>query len=402
MSEHPVAGPSGTQGGTLDPTDDWAYASRGYGGASERGDLVDEPLSFRGNEEEVSPPRGWMEFRSTTPTRSSTFATTSRRSDTVELRDGTVVRRLPSPPVRPPAVSAVDQDTADPPRPADDPFRASSDLSMRGSLFTDEGNLRTPRRLPTRSDSDPQSLSSTMGPLGPAESAYDLSAFGTRAVADDFDENDEEIAARSPLRPTTNASPWLSTTTSHAQRSPARPYLAPISTSPTRLDRGRARKSVDVTQADAAATGGWTQLTPTRSSTEAEAANSQGLSPLANLTRKDTLNAAMNRIRRVSVRVVNLQENDDNEDDAAVKEDEDERPAGQDPRARSPDSLRPPSTSESLGSKERDDQSTIALDHGYEPPPAQQSFRQLRGKTLGVFGPEHRLRKACAAVLTAK
>lgn len=273
---------------------------------------------------------------------------------------------------------------------------------MRGSLFTDEGNLRTAQRLPTRPDSDPQSLASTTGPLGPAESAYDLSAFGTRAVADDFDEHDDEIAARSPLRPTTtNASPWLST--SHAQHSSARPYLAPISTSPTRLDRGRGRKSVDVTQADAAAGGGWTQLTPTRSATEAEAENPQGLSPLANLTRKDTLNAAMNRIRRVSVRVVNLHENDDEEDDGdAVKEDEHERPAGQDPRACSPDSLRPPSTSGSLPSKERDDQSTIDFDNGHEPSPAQQSFRQLRGKTLGVFGPEHRLRKACAAVLTAK
>lgn len=402
MSEHPVAGPSGTQGGTLDPTDDWAYASRGHRRASERGDLVDEPLSVRGHEQddEVSPPRGWMEFRSTTPTRSSTFDTTSRRSDTIELRDGTVVRRLPSPPLRPTALSTVGAgaDAFEPLRPADDPFRASSDLSMRGSLFTDEGNVRTARRLPTRSDSDPQSLASTTGTLGPAESAYDLSAFGTRAVADEFDENDEESAARSPLRPTTNVSPWLSTTTSHAQRLSARPYLAPISTSPTELYRG-SRKSVDVTQADAADAGGWTQLTPTRSSTEAEAANPQGLSPLAHLSRKDTLNAAMKRIRRVSVRVVNLHENDDSDD--RVKE-EDERPAEQDPRARSPDSSRPPSTSESLPSKEHDDQSTIALDHGHEPPPAQQSFRHLRGKTLGIFGPEHSLRKACAAVLTAK
>ncbi|GAA5981675.1 hypothetical protein JCM10908_004562 [Rhodotorula pacifica] len=412
MSEQPVAGPSGTRGGTIDTTTtDWAYASRSEGNRAGGAGLVEEPQTYR-DEQDGQQVRGWMHFRSTTPTRSSTFDTTSsRRTDTIELCDGTLVRRLPSTPLRRLASSDSTSTAHEQP---DDPFRASSDLSsMRGTLFAhDPGVPYSPRRLPNRSDSDPQSLISTIpgDDEGPAESAYDLSTFGSREM-DDFDENDEELAARSPLQPAAAGSSLLST--GAAQRASSRPYLAPISTSPSRLGR---RKSDDATHArlrdrsPETASGGWAQLTPTRSAEAGLVASQQqqqqqASSPLAGLARRDTLTAAMKRIRRISVRVVNL--HDDNRVD---EEDQDETAHATEqhqPAPPSPASLHhPPSihTIDTLPSKERDDQSTIELESvrdGSSHARPEASYRQLRGRTLGIFGPEHRLRRACAAVLTA-
>lgn len=401
MSEQPVAGPSGTQGGTLE-AEDSTYAARGmtqsWRGDGER-EHVDETLT-----EQDPVRRGWKEFPSPSPARSSSFDTAPRRSATIELRDGSIVRRLPSPPSRPTAADdprAALSAAAYDPGSRDDPFGASSDLSMRGSLFASETDPSSaPRPLPPRSDSDPLSLVSTLQ-AGPEESAYDLSAFGTHTM-DDFDDNDEDTAARSPLRPSCPA-PTSAAPRDHAQRSTySRPYLAPILTSPSKYED---RESVDVTQADGP---GWTQLTPTRSAEAGLDSTPQGLSPLAGLARKDTLSAAMDRIRSVSVRVVNLH------DDVAAEDDEVEEPRtpvprspiSQEHRTHTPETLRRASsihTIDSMPSKERDDQSTLELDqHRSESPPAERSYRQLRGKTLGIFGPEHRLRRACAAVLTAK
>lgn len=394
----PIAGPSGTRGGTVDPTEGSSSGATTFDREGS-GSHVVEALPPTN---EPAAARGWRQFRSDT-----TSSLHTARSSTVELSDGSIVRRLPSPPTDPLRRS---RDAASVETPVSrDPFRASSDLSSTGPLFQPD----VPGSSRFRADVDVHSLASSMPSA--RRSSFDLTSPARPGGADYGDiDADEDWEARSPLQP--GATFERGRGNHSAAGSRPRPYLAPISTSPTRLSRQR-QASADITLADRDEHG-WVPLTPTRSAEQGQAHHrSDGPRSAGPLNRSNTLAAAaVDRLRRVSERVVNLQDDDDDNNDdgeqnrGGVRQDDRlgdnlatpvERAHGVPPsplrRSRSLHSF------DTSTSKERDDEATLHLEDKPDDGPNgfRKQHRQLRGNTLGIFGPANRFRRACAAVLTA-
>lgn len=377
--------------------------SSGRGGADSRSS---SPAPPDGDRQDEHP--DWIQFRSNT-------------LDTVQLADGSLVRRLPPTPTDPlrrpstpirqvPPQAAPSAEHELRPRP-------SRDMASPRRLYAaelDDASSVTSGRSPSWAGPRRGSFSSTSP--GASTSQLDLasSIIGSAPEAGDPDDFvDEELEARSPLHPAHSARRQI-------RAGPSRPYLAPISTSPTRFGRRR-EGSVDVTHAKVPDGAGWVPLTPTRSA-EGGAAHGRELipdrrdhdeerhltptSPVGGLTRRNTITAAVERLRRVSDRVVHLQEEDDEAD--PFSDDRLPTPGGS-VRPGSSAALHPSDSSNTLAtsaSKERDDVSTLQLEDGAMPsgpaPAPEPAYRRLRGKSLGFLGPENRFRRACAAVLTAR
>lgn len=396
--------------------------------------------------------QGWRTYTSPSPVSPAQPEHRPQRLQTVELGDGSVVRRLPHLPVQlfdPPrsqtlsASSAISSTPSSRAPSIDDPFRPSSSGAVPGGgLFAPSYSLTSSAPI-AFADSHPLSLSPSDATRRHSSSDDDDDApepsFGPSHQLP-F-EDDEDFEARSPLQPTgfpssTSGSPSspnrrrsnLQPPSTSQPRNKRSPFLTPLSISPSRRLSPRLNRSAGAgdTSHDSLG-GGWRAISPARSPGGAE----EGVSPSrgASLGRRGTLSAVAGQLRRMSVRVVNVTGLDD----------EDEADAEVPPRAetsaleRSPGLGRGRRRSSAMTLAERrasragpalPEAMKIPEEDGDESPeqgkdseveeeevePEKQwervlekkerAYRQLRGKTLGVFGPDNAVRQAAARVLT--
>ncbi|GAA6055172.1 hypothetical protein JCM3770_002218 [Rhodotorula araucariae] len=337
-----------------------------------------------GGEEAVPVPQesfardhGWREFRSQYPTLEA-----PRRRSTVDLRDGSVVRTLPQAPS--PSRSHASASTASLPLTSehdyDDPFRASSSGNPPTRLFH-------PQYALSRVDSHPLSLAPSTGDFGTDGDHLHPA-----------DEYDEEFEARSPLQPS-GGSPASHT---RAHGTGASRLFHALTISPAhRLSPSP---------------GGRTPRTRSRSPTPSPTPGDRGawheLSPAAGLSRRGTLSAAAAGLRRMSVRVVNVAGADTeemNEAELAAAEKAREGELEGDEGAAGTSQARRASVV-TVGTVEEEEAGVVreeggtgeAEDWEKKYGAHEKAYRQLRGKTLGVFGPDNPLRRCCARVLTAR
>ncbi|GAA6002347.1 calcium channel protein CCH1 [Rhodotorula paludigena] len=337
-------------------------------------------------------PQGWRHFRAATPSNSTDVYAPSR-SSTIGLRDGSTVRTLPA---VPPASSST---PSTPLAHEDDPFRASTGSSQpsSSSLFDPHYGV-----LHTRADSHPLSL---------APSSTDPSyGFSSHPTDDPAGEEDE---LRSPLQSHTSSatrpppqrrarvapsSPPAHPAASHSRTSHFLHSLAasPVAAAARLSSRSRSRSRSRSPGGRGAA--GWHALEEVPSA--GGASTSSGGS--AALKRRSTLTVATERLRRMSVRVVNVAGADAEELNEVDLEEEEK--AG---KARQEDEPRTPTGAAEeegrpigAGEKSAGGEGGEKWKKRYEE--HEKLYRQLRGNTLGWFGPDHRLRQACAKVLTAR
>ncbi|GAA6051051.1 Calcium-channel protein CCH1 [Rhodotorula toruloides] len=327
---------------------------------------------------------GWISFRSDSPA-PTTERGAPRRAGTVEMADGSVVRRLPSPPSRPAPA-------------ADDPFQASTEAGPSTGFF--DGGYSVAGHAHGRSESQAYSLAS--------ETDYDPSF--RHPLTHDIDE--EELEARSPLQPSVSTPPTRTDNRlgpfSSSSGPSRRPYLSPLSTSP-----GLAR-TPSPRRPSLSGEGGWHELSASRSN-----GDSQGPGSSPGLMRRGTLAAAAERLRRASVRVVNLTGIDGEmlaEAEVEAEEAERAREEGRSPvdltgRRRSSvgigvtgveDDGRSGESADRRDADAMKDSADPGGEWEKEVQRSEKAFRMLRGKTLGVFDPDNMFRQACARVLTAR
>lgn len=305
------------------------------------------------------------------------------------MADGSIVRQLPPTPS-----TAVD-----------DPFQASTEAGPSTDYF--QPGYDVSRHAHVRSDSQAYTFAS--------ETDYDAAPstppFFPHPLARDIDE--EELEARSPLHPSLSTPPTRSDrlfgTLSSSSGPSRRPYLSPLSTSPGR------RRSPSPGRLSPSGEGSWHELSASRSN-----GDSQGSAPSPGLIRRGTLNAAVDQLRRVSVRVVNVTGVDGDmlaEAEVEAEEAERAREGGRSAvslASRRRSSVGTGATGAEEGSVGRSE-SVDRRDTGSAEAPgrrdyewekevqwSEKAFRVLRGKTLGVFGPDNPFRQACARVLTAR
>ncbi|GAA5821176.1 hypothetical protein JCM11251_004500 [Rhodosporidiobolus azoricus] len=394
-------------------------------GASRSANEDQDGGAVQGPRSPTRAPQGWTAFRDDAPELS---IRPPQRTSTVELSDGSTVRRLPSTPVDEPSVlpradvlaasassSSLDSHCSTP----EDPFRASPPTAPPPALFNPAYSVSTSAAVPlTRVDSHPLSLASSTYPGRTSLDDDHDNIFGANHHVSSEDE--EEAEARSPLHPThfphnTSSTPHdrrrsvvPAASTSRLGRSP---FLAPLSPSKLFSPRsGGAEGSGGATDTSNGSLGhGWQELSPARSPSRAESGLPKSSSG-SGLSRKGTLSAMAGGLRRMSVRVVNLN------GAAADEEDEVATDTTTNALSRSPSSLRGTRRTSSavpgLGDDDGNSGVKDVLDeeghlnhsggscHGSQDKD-QAPYRQLRGKTLGVFGPENSARRACAAVLTS-
>ncbi|BGP38716.1 calcium channel protein [Rhodotorula kratochvilovae] len=393
----------------------WASLSRSRRGsaASVRAQgavrSLDEPGVASAPEEEavrLSQPsfagqHGWREFRSHSPSIGNP-PRAPQRAATVDLRDGSVVRTLPQTPSAaarnprsltldlPASASSSTLPLAANDGDEDDPFRASGSAHPPTRLFE-------PHYGHSRVDSHPLSLAPSIATFRSDDDPRHPAA----------DEEDEEVEARSPLQPT--GFPPPQPPGSRASRlfhslavSPAARRLSP---NPGRSPRMRSRSPTP--SPTAGDRGAWQELSP---AAEEAGDGAHPRAPGLGLGRRGTLSAAAAGLRRISVRVVNVAGADAeemNEAELAAAEKEKE---GQEEGAGRRGSA---ATLGTLGGEEEVEAGAEARDAGEKDPGEKEvwekkygahekAYRQLRGKTLGVFGPDNPLRQGCARVLTAR
>ncbi|GAA6002036.1 hypothetical protein JCM10207_003048 [Rhodosporidiobolus poonsookiae] len=319
----------------------------------------------------------------------------------------------------------------------DDPFQASSSgAAPASSMFSPSYSIAPhPPATLSRVESHPLSLApSSLAGRSSAEFAAEP-AFGSSRRLSSSD--DEELEARSPLQPSHSFGPRSSSVSPHRQRpsqpgsAKRSPFLAPLSI-PKRLSPGGSPSNLGP---------GWRELSPSRSPGGAEEGRQK--SPLA---RRGTLSAVAGGLRRMSVRVVNVTGTSAGDEDEA---EQDQLRASTSGVQRSPSGagasrarrrssvpvtaaagatlaerrasrLTVPGSHEGAVSEEEEEgedgtpqeekgglEEEAGDDSPQEPWEAQhakseRAYRQLRGKTLGLFGPDNPLRRACARVLTAQ
>ncbi|GAA5872257.1 hypothetical protein JCM8547_004796 [Rhodosporidiobolus lusitaniae] len=389
--------------------------------------------------------------------------------DSVQLSDGSIVRRLPHPTVL----------SSDPPRarsPAfDNPFRLvpSTSTTAPSGLFSASYSVGPSHHQQqpslSRTDSHPLSFASSSARRRSSSSDDNEPAFGpSRRLS--F-EDDEEVEARSPLQPShafqstpvhrlsPSSSPGqprgsatgASVSSGGRKRSP---FLTPLSISPSRrLSPKSGKTGAGASSAFAGDTSvggfgsGWRELSPARSPGGAEEGTpSKGASSLA---RRGTLSAVAGGLRRMSVRVVNVTgaAEDDEGEEAQAKAAGDlsalSQSQGSTGLMRTPSGMRRRRSSAmtlaerrasraagvpsafDFGKSVAEEDETVegaaeGSDEGKEGgeglgkeagveeekwekahEKSERAYRQLRGKTLGIFGPDNPLRKGCAMVLTS-
>ena len=370
--------------------------------ARNRPAVVDEAVHLT---HPTSPAAGaWREFRSTSPEPRTTSAE-PRRAATVDLRNGTVVRTLPQPPAvaaasssgRPALTLDIQPSSAPPTSPYvvqdyDDVFLADGNAHPSARLFHDRSPA--PRSTHQRVDSHPLSLAPSIATFRTDDSSF------SRLPDRDDDDEDDEAQARSPLHPAgfpsspsrpsprydeSRTSAFLQ---SLAASSTARLSLSPGGRSPGPRSRSPSPGARD--RDDPAA--GWHELSASTSRSGAAAAGASGA-----LKRRSTLSAAAAGMRRLGVRVVNLAAADSEEMnqvdlDASLRRSASRATGGGgDVEA----------ASDGEGDREKgEDEEEDEWERRYEV--REEEYRHLRGKTLGVFGPESSVRRACARLLTAR
>ncbi|GAA5899990.1 hypothetical protein JCM8208_005559 [Rhodotorula glutinis] len=343
-----------------------------------------------------SPAGAWREFRSASPEPPSRTVE-PRRAATVDLRDGTVVRTLPQPLAVAASSSsrpALTLDTQSPTasstpayyaRAWDDPFLVGGGAPPSSTRLFDDPSP-APRSSHQRVDSHPLSLAPSV-----ATFHTDDSSFSRLPDRDHDDDGDEEAQARSPLHPTgfpsspSRPSPHRESRTATFLQGLAASSTARLSLSPGgRSPRPRSR-SPSPGRDDPAA--GWHELSASTSR------RTEGASSAA-LKRRSTLRTAAAGMRRLGVRVVNVADADSEEMnqvdlDASLRRSASRATAGGDGDV------------EAAGDeREKEGEEDDEWEKRYEA--REEEFRHLRGKTLGVFGPQSAFRRACARVLTAR
>ncbi|GEM06733.1 calcium channel subunit Cch1 [Rhodotorula toruloides] len=286
------------------------------------------------------------------------------------MADGSVVRQLPSTPSRPsPAV--------------DDPFQVSTEAEP-SSAFFDAGYSISDH---SRRSSESQAYTF------PPETDYDHDSstphFFSHPLARSADE--EELEVRSPLQPSLSTPP----TRSGRHLGPfSRPYLAPLSTSPNVVRMPSPQTPSPSRE------GGWFELSASRSNDD-----SQGPAASPALLRRGTLAAAAERLRRVSVRVINVTGVDGEMLAEAEFEEEEAEQARAEGRSPVDETAVHRGAAGAAGARDTGPAESSAGGGGEWKREVQRSeaaFRMLRGETLGLFGPANRFRQACARVLTAR
>ncbi|GAA5943198.1 hypothetical protein JCM10213_006241 [Rhodosporidiobolus nylandii] len=459
-------GSSGAQAGST-------RVSPGSGGNEEE-EAVRAPRE-RTASDEGGAQQGWRTFSSPVHDRPA-----PRRSETVELSDGTTVRRLPSTPVPQDArANTLAASTSASSLAShshghggggsayDDPFRASTSSSSAappplfspGYTVTSSAHTNLAAAALSRVDSHPLGDLARPASLAsrPSFTSYDdepTFAFGATQLEG---EDDEEIEARSPLQPSHPAFPYPSaaggsrTSTPNPSSSRRRsvlpvrsttrrtPFLGGLTPSPSRRPSPHASTSPSGSPGDVSRRSlgaGWKELSPSPSLGEGYGGTPKGSA----LGRRGTLSAVAAGVRRISVRVVNLTGQDTSADEEHEGPMEGSGNGGQGSRR---SSVQPPAdrraSSATLAPPLGTDTSRIAEEHepkavaGHADEEAdvgrpgslssaegdseekseeakwqiakekrEQEYRNnLRGKTLGMFGPDSRVRRGCARVLTS-
>ncbi|GAA5915927.1 hypothetical protein JCM5296_002066 [Sporobolomyces johnsonii] len=333
--------------------------------------------------------QGWGEHVASAPASPDKpdAAGVRRRASTVAMGDGSVVRRLPPTPGQATAEQASGGLFA--PFDYDDPFRASiSRDPFHAPAFDPDYPLSGPSL--SRVDSHPLSLAaSTLA--GASSDDEDSDAVSTpkwqpRGLTE---EEEEEFEARSPLHPSSSTPP---TRRRHALPKPrlSSSFLPVLSPSPS---SNRLSPNTSV----AADSAGWRELSPSRSSSSP----SRGVG----LVRRSTLSAAVGGLRRMSVRVVNVAGADS---ELLVEAETSDLSRSPSQRRLSRSTLA--ADGETSVGDEQAIVEEIVEEVKSEKAPVwekeyqqyEKSYRQLRGKTLRVFGPDNRFRRACAKVLTSQ
>ncbi|GAA5835858.1 hypothetical protein JCM9279_002122 [Rhodotorula babjevae] len=398
-STRPPADPATRGLADLDiaPRHDRPTAAVAY--ARGRADLVEEAVHPAPTSS--SSAGAWREFRSSSP-EPSTTCVEPRRAATVDLRDGTVVRTLPQPPAvaasstgRPALSLDIQSSSA--------PLASSYDVQDHGDVFVDGGDAppstslfhdRTPapRSSHQRVDSHPLSLAPSIATFHTDDTSFSR-------LPDHDEDDDDETQARSPLHPTgfpsspSRRSPRYdeSRTAAFLQglaaSSTARLSLSPGGRSP----RPRSKSPSPDARDDPAA--GWHELS---TSTSRREGTSPSRSAAAALKRRSTLSAAAAGVRRLGVRVVNLAAADSEEMnqvdlDASLRRSASRATGGEG----DVEAAQGGDEGEKGADKDEDE-----WERRYEA--REEEYRHLRGKTLGVFGPESSVRRACARLLTAR
>lgn len=301
-----------------------------------------------------------------------------RKSSTVDE----VIRPLPqTPPPRNSRAQAETRAGVSFGTPPADPLRAhASALTMRQQDVFDPRYSLSSRPLDlgdastslTRVNSHPFSLASGTSNRDTTYSSDSDEEVQTARRSTAFDDR-EELEARSPLQPSSSAA-----TTSHT------PFHLPGRTtylSPTPSQR---------LSPNAAATGNGTTPSPPSSPSRVRRSSSNIYPKGSPLGRRRTLGAAAQGIRRMSVRVVNM--TGGAPDLLASASSEDQPSPGKHKRLSDQDDGEAGEDDDGDDGKEEEEE---RIREEYE-----REFRKLRGKTLGVFGPENPLRRVCASVLT--
>ncbi|GAA5967490.1 hypothetical protein JCM11641_000565 [Rhodosporidiobolus odoratus] len=452
-------------------------------GDTQLGQVEAVPLSGNSRERTTSE-HGWRQWRSPEPSSPAAAPRQPVRQGTIEMGDGSIVRRLPRTPAdlsQPPrsnalASSAASSSTFSHSTSAyDDPFRSSNSAATPPALFnpvysvSSSSSTPAPAPLPlSRVESHPLSLALshlTSRTSLSSEDEGDLEpTLGPSHRLPSEDEDDFE--ARSPLQPTPfQSTPNISSLSSGAAnrrravlpvRSSRRsPYLGTPGVSPSgRLSLSPSRRlsphlspgggahgegSGNISSASLGS--GWRELSPSRGG-----GGEDGTPRHPGLTRKTTLSAVTGGLRRMSVRVVNVTgvDHEADVDEAAQAqqrsflEGEKEGGLGRSPsiralgagdRSRSSVKLTlaerrasritvttaegdrsriSEEEEEAIGGGDGEDEKGETDEEGvleqkWEKTRTTQerAYRVLRGNTLGVFGPDNKLRKGCARVLTA-
>ncbi|CEQ42955.1 SPOSA6832_04831 [Sporobolomyces salmonicolor] len=333
--------------------------------------------------------QGWGEHITSVPASpdKAESAGVRRRASTVAMGDGSVVRRLPPTPGQATAEQAAGGLFA--PFHYDDPFRASvSRNPFHAPAFDADYPLSGPSL--SRVDSHPLSLAaSTLA--GASSDDEDSDAVSTpkwqpRVLTE---EEEEEFEARSPLHPSSSTPP---TRRRHAMPKPrlSSSFLPVLSPSPSTN-----RLSPNTSAASGSA--GWRELSPSRASSSP----SRG----TGLVRRSTLSAAVGGLRHMSVRVVNVAGADS---ELLVEAETSDLSRSPSQRRLSRSTLATDGET-SVGDEQAAIEEIVEEVKSEKAPvwekeyqQYEKSYRQLRGKTLRIFGPDNRFRRACATVLTSR
>ncbi|GAA6064276.1 hypothetical protein JCM10212_000978 [Sporobolomyces blumeae] len=296
-----------------------------------------------------------------------------RRASTVELDDGTVIRQLPAVPP-----SRISND-------------ALSDRPATGHSKDTLGDNATDPMLLAGSDSRlsvPLSTTTFRGTSGSSPEEYlDEDDVRSRRTTEG------SFSPKTPTRPRLSLkTPRLSPLFQHG--------LSPVSA----LNRGRSRRDESISSPTRGSDGGWQELTSLDTRDQ-----SPTRSPVLN--RRATLTAAIGGLRRVSDRVVNLAGAEAEPATEAAPASLSRNPSRRESRTSLPTC--------GVADPDVDDEATLGGNRDEHEPRAEAepsvgnssreaarreteaSFRKLRGKTLFLFGPENRFRRACARALTA-